>query len=459
MADHRAQWNDAQWFEYGDGDGAATVSYVAATQFKVEGVDVTAVYHVGRRVKIVASTPGTIYGTINTVSFSTDTTVTVSFDSGSLSNEALTVSLGIMSQDNHAVPAHVWPATSPRNIIINGDMRIAQRGTSTAGIGASSGYFSTDRWNTYVMNAPQGRYTQTQESSGGPSNEFPNWLKMDVTTAESAVAATEAVVLEHRIEAQNLQHLFWGDATAKTLALTFWFRSPKTGTHCVGLHQVDTTRAYIREFTIASADTWERFTVTFPGDSSGVINNDNGNGLRMFWTIIAGTTQHISADTWSAVSDGLGTSNQQNLADNTANNIGLTGVQLEVGSAPTPFEHRNYGEELKNSLRYYNKRTATSAGDVFGNGANITTTQNQFFYPFPVPMRAASTLGTTGTAADYRLRHNTTAVCSVVPALGATATIFGAYMLSTVSSGLTTGEAGTLDGVNTNAYISFDAEL
>ena len=112
MADHRAQWNDAQWFEYGDGDGAATVSYVAATQFKVEGVDVTAVYHVGRRVKIVASTPGTIYGTINTVSFSTDTTVTVSFDSGSLSNEALTVSLGIMSQDNHAVPAHVWPATS-----------------------------------------------------------------------------------------------------------------------------------------------------------------------------------------------------------------------------------------------------------------------------------------------------------------------------------------------------------
>ena len=123
MADHRAQWNDAQWFEYGDSDGAATVTYVAATQFKVEGVDVTAVYHVGRRVKIVASTPGTIYGTINTVSFSTDTTVTVGFDSGSLSNEALTVSLGIMSQDNHAVPAHVWPATSPRNLVINGRFR------------------------------------------------------------------------------------------------------------------------------------------------------------------------------------------------------------------------------------------------------------------------------------------------------------------------------------------------
>ena len=103
MADHRAQWNDAEWFDYGDGEGSATVTYVAAGQFKVEGVDVSTAYHVGRRVRVVGSGTGTIYGTINAVAFSIDTTVTVTFDTGSMSNETLTVSLGIMSAQNEAM--------------------------------------------------------------------------------------------------------------------------------------------------------------------------------------------------------------------------------------------------------------------------------------------------------------------------------------------------------------------
>ena len=102
MADHRAQWNDAEWFDYGDGEGSATVTYVAADQFKVEGVDVSTAYHVGRRVRVVGSGTGTIYGTINAVVFSIDTTVTVTFDTGSMSNESLTVSLGIISAQNEA---------------------------------------------------------------------------------------------------------------------------------------------------------------------------------------------------------------------------------------------------------------------------------------------------------------------------------------------------------------------
>ena len=103
MADHRAQWNDAEWFNYGDGEGGVTLTYVSADQFKVEGVDVTTAYHVGRRVRVVGTGTGTIYGTINAVAFSIDTTVTVTFDSGSLSNETLTVSLGIISARNEAM--------------------------------------------------------------------------------------------------------------------------------------------------------------------------------------------------------------------------------------------------------------------------------------------------------------------------------------------------------------------
>jgi len=102
QADQRTQWNDAIWFQYGDGDAAATVSYASATSFTVAGVDVSATYHAGRRVKIVAATPGTIYGTISSSSFSTDTTVNVTFDSGSLSNEALTVYLSIIPAINRA---------------------------------------------------------------------------------------------------------------------------------------------------------------------------------------------------------------------------------------------------------------------------------------------------------------------------------------------------------------------
>ena len=103
MADHRAQWNDAEWFGYGDGEGGASLTYVAADQFKVEGVDVSTAYHVGRRVRVVGTGTGTIYGVINAVAFSIDTTVTVTFDTGSMSNETLTVSLGIMSAQNEAM--------------------------------------------------------------------------------------------------------------------------------------------------------------------------------------------------------------------------------------------------------------------------------------------------------------------------------------------------------------------
>ena len=105
MADIRQHYNDAEWIEYGDGAGTYTPTYVSSTSFTIDGVDVTTPYHVGRRIKVVATTPGTIYGSITATAFSTNTTVTVAWDSGSLSNEAITsVYLGVLSKTNSSIP-------------------------------------------------------------------------------------------------------------------------------------------------------------------------------------------------------------------------------------------------------------------------------------------------------------------------------------------------------------------
>ena len=105
MADIRQHYNTAEWIEYGDGAGAYTPAYVSGTSFTIAGVNVTAIYHVGRRVKVVASTPGTIYGSITAVAFSTNTTVTVSWDSGNLSDEAITsVFIGALANTNKSIP-------------------------------------------------------------------------------------------------------------------------------------------------------------------------------------------------------------------------------------------------------------------------------------------------------------------------------------------------------------------
>jgi hypothetical protein len=277
-----------------------------------------------------------------------------------------------------------------RNLLINGDMKIAQRGSQT-GQGAGGVYTACDRWAFQLGTAGEQARYDTSSSTTAPTSEFANSLLFDCTTAESAVAAGELIVVQQRIEAQDIQHLDYGDASAKTLALSFWFRSPKSGTHCVALYQSDSGRAYVREFTVASADTFEKFAVTFPGDTSGTINDNTGSGLVLGFPLIAGTNYQAAADGWAAGED-YATSSQQNLMDNTANNIYITGVQLEVGEVATAFDHRSYGQELSLCQRYF---YTAGTGTV---GAANSTSQALFGWPFKVVMRAAPTAALTDTS-------------------------------------------------------------
>jgi len=281
-----------------------------------------------------------------------------------------------------------------KNMLINGAMTISQKG-SVAAMGAGSGPYQTalDMWRITEVGA-QGRITTTQDATS-PAG-FGYSLKCDCTTAESTIASGDLFTISSRIEAQNLQHLQYGAATAENMTLSFWFRSPKSGTHCVALEQSDATRSYVAEFTISSADTFEFFSITIPGDASGTINNDTGTGLAVHFPLFAGTNSQATAGAWASGYDTI-TSNQQNLLDSTSNNVYIAGVQLEVGSVATDFAHEDVGTTVAKCQRYL---WLPVYGDSMSikTGAQMSTTQMEADISFPVQMRAAPsfTLVSTG---------------------------------------------------------------
>jgi len=273
-----------------------------------------------------------------------------------------------------------------KNLIINGAMTVAARGTQT-GQGDTGAYTAVDRYVWRVEGSTQGRVTTSQDTDVPSGKDFGFSLKVDCTTAESAVAADEAIVLQQRIEAQNLQHLRYGDASAKTVMVSFWVKSPKNGTHCVGLYSQDGNRHYVKEYTVGAADTWEYKTVTFPGDASGTINNDTGRGLDISWPLVAGGNHQVTADTWASGED-WATSNQQNLLDNTANNFYITGVQLEVGSVATDFEHEDISITQFKCDRFYQRYDFPTNGKHIGIGWCNAVRESKWIKWLRAPMRS-----------------------------------------------------------------------
>ena len=273
-----------------------------------------------------------------------------------------------------------------RNLIINGDMQISQRGTSFAN---ASGY-TLDRFT--FTDTGSGEFTVSQSTDVPSGQGFASSMKLDCTTANASLGSSDQVRQIHKIEGYNLQQLSYGTSAAKSLTMSFWVKSNKTGTYCVTLSQEDRSYAsYTSEYTISASNTWEKKTLTFDGDTSGVINNDNGAGLWVMFAFGAGSGRHIAADTWVG-SYGLATSNQVNLSDSTSNELYLTGVQLEVGTVATPFEHRPYDIELLRCFRYFE---TLGGGNVHGGSYNGVTTIGHLQYK--ARKRALPTVsGTTG---------------------------------------------------------------
>jgi len=243
-----------------------------------------------------------------------------------------------------------------RNLIINGDMRIAQRGTSVSGLSSGSGYQTVDRFQ-FDTDGTIGTWTMSQDTDVPTGQGFSNSVKY-TCTASATISSNAQLRMNHYIEAQNLQHLKYGTANAESITLSFWVKSNKTGTFAIWTYALDGTRVISNLVTISSADTWEKKTITIAGDTSGTINNDNGAGLLIVFQFVAGTnlTSGTLASSWeSLVAANLAAGQTINLADSTSNYINITGVQLEVGDAATPFEHRPFDAELARCKRYYEK--------------------------------------------------------------------------------------------------------
>ena len=263
-----------------------------------------------------------------------------------------------------------------RNIIINGDMSIAQRGTSATGLGnGDSGYHTVDRWRYSEGGTTTSEFTQSQSTDVPTGQGFATSLKMDCTTAQSSLNASNYIVLPQRVEGQNLQYLKKGTANAESTTLSFWVKSNKTGTYTIDLFDNDNTRQISKTYTINSASTWEKKTITFEGDTSSAFDNDNARSLDFNFWLCAGTdyTSGTLSTTWTASTNADRVSSSQvNLADSTSNEWYITGVQLEAGTSASDFEFLPHDVNEDRCLRYCEVYTGTNThGGLYSGSAYI----------------------------------------------------------------------------------------
>ena len=285
---------------------------------------------------------------------------------------------------------------SHRNIIVNGAMNVAQRGTSSA----SADFASVDRMKMSVTNIDQLAFLQKQTSDG--PDGFSNCFEFDVTTVENALDADDLVYMRYAVEAQDLIPFFNANGSGKNFTLSFYVKAYQTGTYQVGIYKADATAQFItRTYTIASSGVWQRVVLNFTGDTgTSGINADNGLGFQISFMLAAGTnyTSGSEQPTWGGWpgNPGFAAGHAVNTLSSTDNYWRITGIQLELGDVATPFEHKNFREQLSDCQRYFfnikGNNDAFMGIAAFANSSSVA----RFAIYFPVPMRTNPTYSGSG---------------------------------------------------------------
>ena len=324
-----------------------------------------------------------------------------------------------------------------RNIIINGDMSIAQRSTSASSI-TSSGYHSCDRWQLSV--GTMGTWTQSQSTDVPTGQGFAKSTKLDCTTADASPASGDVLVFAQYIEGQNLQYLKKGTSSAESLTCSFWVKSNKTGTYILELKD-DNNRTINKSYTVSSADTWEKKTITYDGDTTGTIDNDNTTGLELNFWLGAGSdlTSGTLQTSWGSKVNANRAVGNVNLADSTSNEWYITGVQLEAGTTASDFEFLPTDVNRERCLRYFIDLLYIGASG-YATGANQTARARTTIV-YPVHMRASPTRNVTNNSGSNV--HSDSAFASSANEMG------GLYTRKSAASG----------GLYWSADLELDAEL
>ena len=279
-------------------------------------------------------------------------------------------------------------ALSNRNFVINGGMNVAQYSTSAA-VTTSSGYFTVDRFRTTATSDTAGRLTQSQATITDLPG-FANAIKLDCTTADTSIAAGEILVLATRFEGQNLQSLAKGTNSAKSVTVSFYAKGTAKKYMCE-LTDQDNTRSIRQQFTVSSS--WQRFSIVFPGDTTGAFDDDNAlSSILGFW-LHAGSTYSggsYTANTWASTVTNTRASGIDSFFSSTDNELFITGLQMELGSQSTPFEHEDIGTTLAKCQRYF-ETLIMGAGNFDLASTERTADDDRAKWDFKVRKRANCT--------------------------------------------------------------------
>ena len=312
-----------------------------------------------------------------------------------------------------------------RNIVINGGMQISQRATSATGVGSGFAYPTLDRYK--IVPSTSGRATMSQ-STDAPDG-FANSLKLECTTADTSIAAGEYFNIRQSLEGQDVQQLKKGTSSAEKITVSFYVKGNASATYLLELSDQDNTRYNGQTFAVTTS--WNRIVLTYNGDTSGVLDNDNARSLDLNFWLHGGSTYTggtFTSNTWH------GTDNQRlasitSFFDSTDREFFITGLQMEVGSQATPFEHRSFGEEQNLCQRYFYKWINTGLDDNFNFYSPYSPAQVSAGLPnssaicpmtFPVTMRASPTMATT--ISGGTLNRQTSTPFGFVAQMGSTST-------------------------------------
>ena len=346
-----------------------------------------------------------------------------------------------------------------KNLFHNGDFAVQQRGDIT-GLGASVAH-TFDGVVALHSGSPTGRFSVLKSTTVPANTGHRQSMAVAITTADSSIAAGALYYMEVRLEAQDVSHLRYGESDAKSLTISFWTRSTITGDYTLMVEVPDGSRAYSVTYNIASADTWEKKTITIAGDTGGTINNDTGVGITLRFTLTAGSNyQGGTENAWASAANNMyGGGSAINLFSSTSNVFYMAGLQVEEGSVATDFDFQDIGTTLRKCQRYFEKRINSNTYSPLATSFNRGTTIAAGFYGYS-EKRTAPTIAFSG-ATEFGVTHIGSSDTQTTAVAGEEIHPTGCRMKFTVAADSLTAYQGSLlaNWNNTTAFITISADL